>query len=642
MSEPRAFSPLQRVEIFNRSNGNCQRCGVDITLSNFHADHIIPWSQNGKTQVSNGQALCPPCNLKKSGTMDLNYKIHLPPHLTPARAWQDDFLKRFFASALRQLTTTPSEINPFILHAFPASGKSLAQCLAAKTLIDEGYIDQVVILVPSGTLKDQMIEDGRDCGLKLNSKLDSVGCHGIVTTYQTLAQKERNTGNRANAEWLRRWSDGKRTMVVADEVHHLGEKDKSWTESFLLAFHQSAVVRLITSGTLFRSDGAKLPWARYDKKTLDLSPPHAYSYGYGTTKWNQKLSALGDECVRDVEIIPWDGEVKFKIEHYIKGELDEVTEHCHRISDNIDQLYPDVLGTDNDGNLVKLVDNKKIRDKVKSKRRLAAIECGSVDHPHGTDYVRDQLIAANEKLRQIRQVHTWASGLIVCKDIPHANNMAKALKHWTGEEAEVVTSETKNATKVIRTFAEDKTQSRKKWIIAVAKISEGVTIKHLRVGVFMTNIQSPMRWTQILGRVLRTEPELPWDHQTAAFYQYDDGLETVKDDDGDLTAEDANIRLYAKSLLSERDLAMDAKTPKKKKRIEGGDGSTGGNFSVVRAESATGSNDHTIYGGERHENEDLRKYEKVAIRLNWTPVKVKQIHEQGGFDNWQEIVHDSD
>ena len=405
MPEPRTFSSLQRVEIFNRSEGHCQSCGVPITLGNFHADHIIPWSQGGKTQTSNGQALCPSCNLRKSGTMDLNYAIHLPPHL-PARAWQDDFLKRFFASALRQLNTTPAEIEPFILHAFPASGKSLAQCVAAKALIAEGYIEQVVILVPSGTLKEQMVRDGSECGLQLTNKLDSSGKHGIVTTYQTLIQKERNTGKRVNAEWLRRWSAEKRTMVIADEVHHLGEKGKSWTESFLLAFHQTAIVRLITSGTPFRSDGQPLPWARYDNRTLDLAPPNAYSYGYGTTKWNQKLSALGDECVRDVEIIPWDGEVSFKIEHYKKGQLVEETSHRHRISDNIDALYPDVFDTDEDGELFKVVDNKGLRATIKSKRREAAIACGTKKHPFGTEYVRDQLIAANEKLAQIRRVHT--------------------------------------------------------------------------------------------------------------------------------------------------------------------------------------------------------------------------------------------
>ena len=278
-----------------------------------------------------------------------------------------------------------------------------------------------------------MVKDGKDVGLKLSSKLDSSGCDGIVTTYQTLIQKERYTGKRANAEWLQRWSGEKRTMVVADEVHHLGDQKKSWTESFLQSFNQTAVVRLITSGTLFRSDGAQLPWCRYDKRQLDLSPLHAYSYGYGTTKWNQKLSALGDEVVRDVEIIPWDGEVDFKIEHYEKGQLVDVTHHRHRISDNIDALYPDVFEPNDDGELIKVVDHKALRGKVKSKRRLAAIECGTMKHPHGTGYVRDQLIAANNDLLEKRRVHTWASGLIVCHSIPHANNIAKALKHWTGE-----------------------------------------------------------------------------------------------------------------------------------------------------------------------------------------------------------------
>ena len=34
---------------------------------------------------------------------------------------------------------------------------------------------------------------------------------------------------------------------------------------------------------------------------------------------------------------------------------------------------------------------------------------------------------------------------------------------------------------------------------AVGKISEGVDIKFLRVGVYLTTIQASLRWTQILG-----------------------------------------------------------------------------------------------------------------------------------------------
>ena len=47
-----------------------------------------------------------------------------------------------------------------------------------------------------------------------------------------------------------------------------------------LAFDQT-VARLMTSGTPFRSDRQRLPWVRYYRNQIDLSPPHAYSYGYG-------------------------------------------------------------------------------------------------------------------------------------------------------------------------------------------------------------------------------------------------------------------------------------------------------------------------------------------------------------------------
>ena len=47
MTEPRYFSAIQRIELFSRSGGNCQSCGVPITLTEFHADHIIPHSKGG-------------------------------------------------------------------------------------------------------------------------------------------------------------------------------------------------------------------------------------------------------------------------------------------------------------------------------------------------------------------------------------------------------------------------------------------------------------------------------------------------------------------------------------------------------------------------------------------------------------------
>ena len=137
MTEPRYFSAIQRIELFSRSNGHCQSCGVPITLTDFHADHITPWSKGGKTTLANGQALCRTCNIKKSSTMQIPYQMHLPAGWT-LRSWQEEFVNRYLASAIQQISKPPAEINAFILHAFPGAGKSLAQCLVARTLLEQG------------------------------------------------------------------------------------------------------------------------------------------------------------------------------------------------------------------------------------------------------------------------------------------------------------------------------------------------------------------------------------------------------------------------------------------------------------------------------------------------------------------------
>ena len=73
-------------------------------------------------------------------------------------------------------------------------------------------------------------------------------------------------------------------------------------------------------------------------------------------------------------------------------------------------------------------------------------------------------------------MHPHAGGLIVCDGIEHANSISKALKHLTGEESVVVHSDTGKDARSIEEFTKDKTPSRKKWIIAVGMISEGVDI----------------------------------------------------------------------------------------------------------------------------------------------------------------------
>ena len=63
----RDFAEAQRIVIYRRDSGKCQKCGIECAWNNWHADHVIPWCQGGKTSVENGQVLCPSCNCSKGG-----------------------------------------------------------------------------------------------------------------------------------------------------------------------------------------------------------------------------------------------------------------------------------------------------------------------------------------------------------------------------------------------------------------------------------------------------------------------------------------------------------------------------------------------------------------------------------------------
>lgn len=64
-TEPRTLrSKRLRALLWYAADGRCQRCGVELG-DDWHADHIVPWSLTGRTNVHEMQALCRACNLAK-------------------------------------------------------------------------------------------------------------------------------------------------------------------------------------------------------------------------------------------------------------------------------------------------------------------------------------------------------------------------------------------------------------------------------------------------------------------------------------------------------------------------------------------------------------------------------------------------
>lgn len=69
----RAFSEAERIAIYRRDKGLCQQCKRDgatdeealVPWAIYDADHVVPHSKGGATDLKNAQVLCHTCNLLK-------------------------------------------------------------------------------------------------------------------------------------------------------------------------------------------------------------------------------------------------------------------------------------------------------------------------------------------------------------------------------------------------------------------------------------------------------------------------------------------------------------------------------------------------------------------------------------------------
>ncbi|MBA3329052.1 MAG: ATP-dependent helicase, partial [Solirubrobacterales bacterium] len=268
---------------------------------------------------------------------------------------------------------------------------------------------------------------------------------GVVVTYARVAASA--------ARWAPQCTD--RTLVIADEAHHLGE-ELAWGEGFARAF--AATGRwLLLSGTPFRSDQTPIPGVRYEDGVAE--PDVSYSYA----------DAVRDGICRPVAFIPYDGTLSWQ-----SGD------------DVIESSFDTVLTAREAG-----------------RRYRTAI---STDLADGLPRI---LRAAHERLEEVRaDGHRDAGGLVVAADGEHARRVAGALKEVTGRSPVVVLHTEARAAEKLRAFRE----SRERWLVAVNMVSEGVDIPRLRVGVYATAAKTPLIFRQIVGRFVRTRAGHPREH----------------------------------------------------------------------------------------------------------------------------------
>jgi superfamily II DNA or RNA helicase len=347
--------------------------------------------------------------------------------------------------ALAQMAEWSS--GPFLLSAAPGAGKTRPALEFARDQLRSDAVSCVVVACPTAPLTRQWARAAAALGIDLAPDADSPrppsGFHGVSVTYARVAK--------APMRWGRALP--RRTLVIADEAHHLGE-ELSWGEGFAKAFRGSPRW-LLLSGTPFRSDATPIPGVRYDRAGV-AEPDVSYSYA----------EAVAEAVCRPVCFVAYDGTLSWR-----SGD------------DVIESSFETVLSSREAG-----------------RRYRTAI---STELPDGLLRI---LREADGKLRALRQEgHRDAGGLAIAADSGHARRIAALLREVTGRSPLVVLHAEPRAAAKLAAF----THSTDPWIVAVNMVSEGVDIPRLRVGVYATAAKTPLVFRQIVGRFVRTLPGRP-------------------------------------------------------------------------------------------------------------------------------------
>lgn len=280
----------ERQKLFAQAGGRCQKCGNELAVD-WHGAHLTAWSRSGSTSLDNMEAWCPDCNLG-FGTNDAGAT-----ESPPLREWQGVALD----VVLRQLYQTGAAT----VHAAPGAGKTYFAGVIFRRLAEAGYVKRLVVAVPSVALVTQWKESLGRQQIQVDDAprdgyLEYPQTVGAVVTYQSLPK---------SAAAQRTRLDQIPTLVVLDEVHHVGEQ-AAWGKAVRQMVGDAAsnevhpVAVLNMTGTLFRSsnrrristvryqqtgtndDGAAVleAVADFSVKTVDLigtalRPPDLYVYG---------------------------------------------------------------------------------------------------------------------------------------------------------------------------------------------------------------------------------------------------------------------------------------------------------------------------------------------------------------------------
>jgi superfamily II DNA or RNA helicase len=441
----RRLSVEERRWVYERAGGRCQNCGAELG-PDYHNAHMAAWAHGGATSVEFMQAWCAPCNLRL-GAQDVEAVDNLA-----LRLWQTQALP----DILKQLWTA----GVATLHAAPGAGKTLFAGAVFRHLADAGLVDRLVVVVPNRALVTQWQEALGSLRVHVDTQpRDGVIEHpetvGAVVTYQSLP----NTAG-AHAVRLGQYP----TLLVLDEVHHVGEK-AAWSRAVQRmvgdinggTVHAAGVLNM--TGTLFRSSKRqRISTVRYDRIATDEG---------------EKLQAVADWSEPTSNLI------------------------------GIELRAPDLYAY---GGEVRLVD---VREEA-----VVTGDIADLDHSQRSAAIRNAFTSASwmrgfaaEAVRMLR-TQLYAIGgeeplklLFVAHDLRSARRAADAINAVTQQDfARLVTSDEPSALRTLRAAAREPHPCA---IVAVRMVTEGFDCPQVATIAYASNIIADLFIAQMMARAMR-------------------------------------------------------------------------------------------------------------------------------------------
>lgn len=378
-----------------------------------------------------------------------------PPLSFVPRAWAKDSADTFFDKHGKH-PSGGKQPFVFINEAAPGAGKTKYAAMVAMRALNRGHCDMIVYVCPNELICHSVVKTFREFGIHLtewDSRIHKrhglpASSHGAVLTYQAL--------NESVPQWLLHQYLAGRKLVIFDEIHHLAET-LSWGMSAAAAFDYPQHLVLGLTGTPFRSDKKKMPFAEF----IEVSP------GFFTLRVDFRY--------RFAEAVA-DGICRHPYFYWVNGDA------C------IDGQVHDLAQT-KDQELANQVLSQLIRPGSSARKDFLRETLTHLDSL-GSDGPKKVIVFVGgdtrSAIKPIQDAEEFLPEELANLGVPRSQIIS-------------ITKETQDAVGKIESFNTD----HRKFLITINKVSEGVDIPSLDAAIFLSSVKTKSTLLQRIGRASR-------------------------------------------------------------------------------------------------------------------------------------------